>query len=179
MLPISYALLCTLFAAGIKAEQCAVVEPRFWIFEALLIGGEKTWHAQEQYGTATILSSKCYSIGYYLQDYSLLHNEFDAPYRYYDERNTKQAVNIRTYVIGNKAKYYAIVNNKEITLTLIALNWHWIVFYGCQEGEGAVIILTMQKTRNERLIAEATEAARKVVRLPSHSKDMHCNSTDL
>ncbi|VEN51969.1 unnamed protein product [Callosobruchus maculatus] len=179
MLPILYALLCTLSAASIKADQCAVVEPRYWIFEGLLIGGQKTWYAHEQYGAATIISTKCYSIGLYLQDYSLIHNAFDAPYRYYDGSNKKHSVRILSYIVGNKAKYYMIVNNKEVTLTLLALNWHWIAFYGCQDGKGAVIIMTTEKTRNERLIAEATKAARKVVRLPLHSKDMHCNSTDL
>ncbi|VEN51971.1 unnamed protein product [Callosobruchus maculatus] len=177
-MPILYALLCTLLAASIKADRCAVVEPRYWVFEAIF-ASQKTWYTQQQYGAATIISKKCYSGGFYLPDYSLINNEFDAPFRYYDDSNRKQVVNIRCYVIGNKAKYYAVVNNKELTLTLIALNWHWLAFYACQEGEGAVIIMTTEKTRNEQLIAEATEAARKVVPLPSHSKDMHCNSTDL
>ncbi|VEN51973.1 unnamed protein product [Callosobruchus maculatus] len=139
MLPILYALLCTLFAASIKADQCAVIEPRYWIFEGVIIAAQKTWYTQQQYGAATIISTKCYSIGFYLQDYSLIHNEFDAPYRYYDERNKMQAINIRSYIIGNKAKYYIVVNNKELVLTLIAANWHWLAFYGCQEGKGEYV----------------------------------------
>nr|CAI5837377.1 unnamed protein product [Callosobruchus analis] len=140
---------------------------------------QKTWYAQQQYGAATIISDRCWGVGFYVQDFSLFQNAFVAPFKYYDESNTEQVVRAPAYIIGNKAKYLIVINNKELVLNLIAHSRHWMAFYACQDGEGAVLILTDQKSRNERLIAEATREARKVVRLPSPTKDLRCDSTDL
>nr|CAI5853548.1 unnamed protein product [Callosobruchus analis] len=137
--------------AIIDANRCDVVSPKYCILEAVFCCSQKTWYAQQQYGAATIIS----------------------------DSNTEQVVRTPAYVIGNKAKYFIVINNRELVLNLIAHSRHWIVFYACQDGEGVVIVMTGQKSRNERLIAEATREARKVVRLPSPTKDLHCDSTDL
>ncbi|CAH2004664.1 unnamed protein product [Acanthoscelides obtectus] len=144
-----------------------------------------TWYAQHQYGEATIMSSKCYSIGFNILDVSLLHNSLNAPFTYYDECNVKKTVHFRCYMIGNKAKYYLVVNNRELTYNLIAhspLNCSsdpWLVLYACQEGRPAAIVFTKEKKRCEKTIAEAVKAAQKVVKLPSNSTDLQCNTTDL
>ncbi|CAH2004662.1 unnamed protein product [Acanthoscelides obtectus] len=140
---------------------------------------QRTWYAQHQYGETPLISDRCYSIGFYLQDFTLLHAAVDAPFTYRDESGLKQHERIRCYVLGNKAKYYLVHNKKEITFSVIVLNHKAIAFYVCQGGKGTVLIFTTQKERDEKLIAETTEEARKYVAIPTYSKNMECNSTDL
>ncbi|VEN37257.1 unnamed protein product, partial [Callosobruchus maculatus] len=143
-----------------KNNHCPVLPAATTANEELSLIGDNYLYSHQRYGQP-IVADKCWSSSFFLKDYNLVDDVFNLKWTLW-EKSCNNSETVKTRGIGSDAKYLSVFNDKEIVHTKIVVTSKYIVNYMCSRDEYSLEIFTTSKKRDEKLIKEATEAAKKL-----------------